>query len=82
MCERSLDVAAMLVLVGVDSHGAELEDRERVHVVAEPPLAEEHWPLRVELDADRDQDQERPQHYEHRRGDDVVDAALQQSRGT
>ena len=75
------DVAAVLLLIRVDGHRAELQDRERLHVASEPTLPEEHRPARVEADQDGDRHHHRCKQEDHRGGDDAVETALQEPRG-
>ena len=49
-----LDVLAVLRVVGVDVHRPELEERELLHVLAKPGLAEEDGTRSVALDAQRE----------------------------
>ena len=78
MRQRGRDVAAVLLLVRIDSHRAELQDRERLHVTPEPPLPEQHRPGRVETDRDGDRRHHGCQENDHHERYDVVEAALQE----
>ena len=67
-------------VLGVGDHGPELVHLERAAVEPGAGLVEEHGPAAVELDRDRDQGEERGREQEPDRGDDDVEAALDQRR--
>ena len=63
-------------LLGAGRHGAELVDRERLEMPADPFLFEEHRPLAVQLDRDRHQEHERSEDHQSGDGDQAVDDTL------
>ena len=76
-----LDVRTMRGLVGIDHHRPELEERERLHVLAEPLLTEEHRTRRVAADAPREPEKQRREGCEQERGADDVAGALHRMCG-
>ena len=62
--------------LGVHPHGAELQHAEALAVEPHALLAEEHRPVRRELDAGGDERQQRRQADEHRQREDDVEGAL------
>ena len=70
----------VLPRLGVGGHRPELEDPEDLLRPAATRLAEEHRPLRVELDHDGEHEHDGREDQQPERRDDEVEAALQEPR--